>query len=282
MPPDVRFISEPTRFHHEDDLTRTALIVGSRFFREAIMKVLDGPGTTFAEGMNTVTDAVALMEDGVLPDLVIAVLIGGHALDEAMNAIPLARKRFPATRWLLLAESISPKRLRQAMTVGVDGFLLLEITIRVLRHATELLLLGQTLLPRGLAEPGEPSLLSAPVDNFVEPAWKCDGESNERRPVAEVVPTASDNFALPVLLSERERQILNRLARGYSNKVIARELEIADATVKVHVKALLRKLRVTNRTQAAILAVKYREAQSPSDLPGIIGVEPVLAVRSRG
>jgi DNA-binding CsgD family transcriptional regulator len=60
-------------------------------------------------------------------------------------------------------------------------------------------------------------------------------------------------------LSERERQILGCLARGDSNKLIARELRIADATVKVHVKALLRKLRVTNRTQAAVFAIHNRE-----------------------
>ena len=55
-------------------------------------------------------------------------------------------------------------------------------------------------------------------------------------------------------LSKREREILRGLVSGWSNKVIARELAITEATVKVHMKALLRKIRITNRTQAAIWA----------------------------
>jgi len=55
-------------------------------------------------------------------------------------------------------------------------------------------------------------------------------------------------------LSQRETAILMRLMHGESNKVIARELDIAEATVKVHVKSVLRKVRVKNRTQAATWA----------------------------
>jgi two-component system nitrate/nitrite response regulator NarL len=56
-------------------------------------------------------------------------------------------------------------------------------------------------------------------------------------------------------LSVRERSILSCLIEGDSNKVIARKIDIAEATVKVHVKAILRKIRVHNRTQAAIWAM---------------------------
>ena len=56
-------------------------------------------------------------------------------------------------------------------------------------------------------------------------------------------------------LSEREAQILDGLVKGHANKVIARTCEIAEATVKVHMKSILRKIRVDNRTQAAIWAM---------------------------
>ena len=56
-------------------------------------------------------------------------------------------------------------------------------------------------------------------------------------------------------LSERETQILQCLIEGYANKLIARRLDIAEATVKVHIKGLLRKINVSNRTQAAIWAL---------------------------
>jgi two-component system nitrate/nitrite response regulator NarL len=57
-------------------------------------------------------------------------------------------------------------------------------------------------------------------------------------------------------ISEREEQILKALVRGYSNKMIARMHSVTEATVKVHMKSILRKVRVANRTQAAIWALK--------------------------
>ena len=62
----------------------------------------------------------------------------------------------------------------------------------------------------------------------------------------------------------RERDVLGCLMAGYSNKVIARELDVCEATVKVHVKAILRKLDVSNRTQAAIWASTRGFANSGS------------------
>src|SRR5262249_40969556 len=59
-------------------------------------------------------------------------------------------------------------------------------------------------------------------------------------------------------LSGREAAILNGLVQGSSNKVIAYQLKITEATVKVHVKAILRKIRVRNRTQAAIWALHHQ------------------------
>ncbi len=58
-------------------------------------------------------------------------------------------------------------------------------------------------------------------------------------------------------LSEREVQILDGLVKGYANKVIARTCDISEATVKVHMKSILRKIRVANRTQAAVWALEH-------------------------
>ena len=58
-------------------------------------------------------------------------------------------------------------------------------------------------------------------------------------------------------LSEREIQILDGLVKGYANKVIGRRCNISEATVKVHMKSILRKIRVDNRTQAAIWALEH-------------------------
>jgi two-component system nitrate/nitrite response regulator NarL len=61
----------------------------------------------------------------------------------------------------------------------------------------------------------------------------------------------------PPRLSGREQCVLRGLIEGSSNKIIARKYEIAESTVKVHVKAVLRKIRVNNRTQAAIWAMNH-------------------------
>ena len=66
-------------------------------------------------------------------------------------------------------------------------------------------------------------------------------------------PDAEDLFSA---LTPREREILCHLAEGQSNKVIARNLGISDGTVKLHVKAILRKLEVHSRVEAAVIAVE--------------------------
>ena len=76
--------------------------------------------------------------------------------------------------------------------------------------------------------------------------------------------SANDGHTLPAArqrnlprLSEREAQILDGLVKGHANKVIARTCDITEATVKVHMKSILRKIRVANRTQAAIWALEH-------------------------
>jgi two-component system nitrate/nitrite response regulator NarL len=103
-----------------------------------------------------------------------------------------------------------------------------------LLKALELVMLGETFLPASvsfeLLEQGlRPQLWdgrAAPIPNIPEGMGK---------------------------LSKREAQILHCLTQGASNKLIARELGVAEATVKVHLKGILRKLKAANRTQAAIL-----------------------------
>ena len=78
----------------------------------------------------------------------------------------------------------------------------------------------------------------------------------------DAVDGASADYRL-YSLSEREEQILKALVRGYSNKMIGRIHSISEATVKLHMKAILRKIRVANRTQAAIWAL--RNAYFPAE-----------------
>jgi len=64
-------------------------------------------------------------------------------------------------------------------------------------------------------------------------------------------------------LSQREEEILKSVGRGHSNKMIARTCGVADATIKVHMKSILRKIRVANRTLAAVWALEQITVQIP-------------------
>ncbi len=75
-------------------------------------------------------------------------------------------------------------------------------------------------------------------------------------------------------LSGRENQILECLVNGLPNKLIARQLNMAEATVKVHLKALLRKLKARNRTQAAIWAIRSRTTAARTALPDAVDAIP--------
>ncbi|TPG21598.1 DNA-binding response regulator [Sphingomonas koreensis] len=86
------------------------------------------------------------------------------------------------------------------------------------------------------------------------------------------IPTATPEIRN--LLSDREIEILRCLVIGYPNKLISRRLDISEATVKVHVKAVLRKLKVQNRTQAAIYALHH-------GLSGDVGPSVSIVVPSR-
>src|SRR5262249_37441288 len=92
------------------------------------------------------------------------------------------------------------------------------------------------------------------------------GRSMVTTAIESAARTASDNATKNVVgescdsnasLSPRERQILISLAEGKSNKVIARQFNLTESTVKVHLKAVLRKLGKHNRTQAAIWAIEH-------------------------
>jgi len=127
-----------------------------------------------------------------------------------------------------------------AFRAGADGYLTNRMRCDVFIKSVELMMMGEVVFP--------PQFMSLVVGHQrdyldVEPSQKGDSAL-----VLEEETVAQH-------LSPRENAILQCLVEGHSNKSIARKINIAEATVKVHVKAILRKIRVQNRTQAAIWGV---------------------------
>jgi two-component system nitrate/nitrite response regulator NarL len=142
-------------------------------------------------------------------------------------------------RVILLADRFEFNTIVSAWHAGVDGFCLTTSSRDVLIHSISLVMLGEVVVPSEQLLP----LLEDSVHDVEHPHW----------PTGENLTGAVSNKPL----SEREVEVLSMLKKGAPNKIIARKLNVAEATVKVHVKAILRKLGVGNRAQAAIWAAYH-------------------------
>jgi DNA-binding NarL/FixJ family response regulator len=92
----------------------------------------------------------------------------------------------------------------------------------------------------------------------LQPAMVANASPSVAAPIAGTPKDASSPASpAKMLLSERESRIIKMLAKGHPNKLIASEIDVTEATIKVHIKSIMRKLRVQNRTQAALWAVDH-------------------------
>jgi two-component system nitrate/nitrite response regulator NarL len=161
------------------------------------------------------------------------------------------KARYPATRIAVIAHEFDLGFVRLGKNAGIDGFCLSASGREVLVKSLELVMLGEVVLPASLMA----SLLNtAPLRPMLE--------AQGSRPGTEV------DFLDPRIrkLSTRESEILHCLTEGAPNKIIARKLDVAEATVKVHIKAILRKIGAANRTQAAMWATTHLPANAGSSL----------------
>ncbi len=178
------------------------------------------------------------------------ILIGADGGAELLQIKSLKEQHIDA-RVVLLSDGLDPRQLLSFLEAGVDGILLKnEISSEALIRALELVLLGEAIVPFRIIEGLKDQLRQERSELGAIPSYRPIQQPG--RPDHEVKQKEAD-----VHLSSREQAILRHLMRGASNKLIARELNIADGTIKVHVRSLLRKIRASNRTQAAVWGHKY-------------------------
>jgi len=157
----------------------------------------------------------------------------------AADQIQLLRSNYPHARISVISDRYHLDELISAFRAGANGFFVDVMSRDTFIKSIELIMMGQTVLP-----PEFLSFILGPESVQPDDAGTCDDV--DAPPLA-----ATDDVRVPQL-SPREKVILRCLAEGDSNKSIARKINVTEATVKVHVKAILRKIRVHNRTQAAI------------------------------
>ena len=217
--PEAPTIDRPT-------LVETLVIDPNKLFREGLKLLVHGAGFHLAHEAATLTDAEIALEAGLSPDLVV---VEPFPHDPA-RAEQMQRLwgRLPMARLVLLTDKMDAGLFADALHVRIDGYLMKALTPASLCRALHLIMEGERIFPTDLAALLLTGRLPRPRSG-VEPG---DGG-----------------------LSPRETQILHYLVNAEPNKSIANQLGITEATVKVHLKSLLRKINATNRTQAAIWAL---------------------------
>jgi NarL family two-component system response regulator LiaR len=171
------------------------------------------------DGQGALREAERLRPDVILMDLVMPELDGVGAMREL-------RRLLPRSRVIVLTSFVDDERLLPAIQAGASGYLLKDVQPRELARAVRAAHAGEALL--------DPLVAARLVEAIARPP----GEEPPER------------------LTPREREVLELIGRGLSNKRIAFELGVSEKTVKTHVGHVLAKLGVTDRTQAALYAVR--------------------------
>ena len=228
-------------------LPTIALVDKRGLVRDGLTQILKRGNLRNISSFSSVKD---LLEGGLQPTPTLVLLGSREPSEEMCSEIRACARAFPDARIVILADSNDPKHVLTAFKAGAKAYLADVISGDALIRSLDLVVMGEDLLSSttlvnlfDLAEElmspgsrGATALQAQPIETSVGPV---------RRPQTQ--------------LSAREEYILNGLSAGQPNKVIARQLGVAEATVKVHVKSILRKIGVINRTQAAIWATQRSE-----------------------
>jgi two-component system nitrate/nitrite response regulator NarL len=182
--------------------------------------------------------AAAVSEE---PKLVI--LGAPQSADSAVAEAAAIRKLWPDSRIVLLYEHASSADFQKLLASEINGCVPLFASSDTLVGTLNTIVTGnlRIMIARHTKfPPAQPAQLEEPPQSDIKVTALHSETARHEHPK----------------LSEREVQVLNGLVQGHVNKVIARTCDISEATVKVHIKSILRKIRVANRTQAAIWALE--------------------------
>ncbi len=208
---------------------RLLIIDPNTLFREGLRGLLSGTQFDVAHEASDTTEGLEIVQSNDEIEIVILDFTNDGS-DTELQILTQMRAANEDIKLIVLTNEMSALLLARALNAGADGFLLKSMSSEALVASLRLVVLGEKVFPTKLAT----MITSGQID-----------------------PTAAEVRASSMKgLSEREREIMGCLVHGKSNKVIARQLGITEATVKVHLKAVLRKLNVSNRTQAALWAVR--------------------------
>jgi DNA-binding NarL/FixJ family response regulator len=176
----------------------------------------------------------------------------------AVAQIELLKERHPSARIAVFADYYHRSDLVAAYRAGANACFVKHMSCGAFIKTIESIINGETIFPPELLpfiDDHEDQYKRVPAAfNATTNGTATSGETTHG---ALMIGSGLSAIGIDTVprLSTREKCILRCMVEGDSNKAIARKIEIAEATVKVHVKAILRKIRLSNRTQAAIWAM---------------------------
>jgi DNA-binding NarL/FixJ family response regulator len=189
-----------------------------------------------SQGLEALEKARELMPDIILMDVKMPQCDG-------LEATRLIKKEMPYVKIIMLTVHDDDENLFESIKSGAQGYLLKNITSQELLEAVRGMARGEAAISRPLA-----GRLLAEFGRLAQRESLAPGEEAE--------------------LTSRERQVLELVAKGASNKEIARALVLSENTVKNHLRNILEKLHLNNRTQAAAYALKRGIIQPPLEPQG--------------
>jgi two-component system nitrate/nitrite response regulator NarL len=224
--------------------SRVVFLMGeNELLLEGLRRILVEAGFCDAATVTRLDDMFTI----VLSEERSVVLIVQVGEDDAtiLDKVQRLKKQRPSVRIFLLADrsELDDDKVVAAFRSGVNGYCMKPTCDNLLR-SLELVMDGEAILP------------ATTLSHLLRRDGVVVACEIEKPPVAHITPITVEPAGVhSPRLSAQEQCILRCLIEGDSNKVIARKHDITEATVKVHVKAILRKIRLNNRTQAAIWGI---------------------------
>jgi len=205
---------------------RVLLVDDHTLFRTGLRELLERRGLDVVDAVGVGADGVSRAAD-LDPDLVLLDLRMPD--DDGLATLKALRQQAPQVAVVMLTTSDDENDLVRTLRAGAQGYLLKDMEPDELVDCLKSVSGGMTIVA---------PVMTAALAKVVQ---------------GELLPDVPVRFSD---LTERELEILHYLAEGLSNKAIARELGIVDGTVKLHVRAILKKLGIRSRVEAAILALE--------------------------
>jgi two-component system nitrate/nitrite response regulator NarL len=228
-----------------DDRPQTILVIDDHpLLRKGVAQLVDLDDRLLMAGEAASGEEGLELARRLEPDLILLDLhmpgMGGLATLRALKALDLD------SRVIVLTVSDTEQEVVEALRSGADGYFLKDMDPEVMLTSLREVATGKLVLSPGVAE-----LLARALRSGAHPR---DADEAE--------------------LTQREREILSLLTEGGSNKAIARRLDITEGTVKVHMKGILKKLRLRSRTEAAVWAIGHLGPSDDAPSPPPLGPPP--------